>query len=124
MNQKRSRVSSNVLEEKAVTCTESRAHRHIVQELQKETLAINQRNKLLEAENRLLISELKILDDNVEQGLLKQEAALDAGDSSSVLPLDLQKKHEVKCDLNLIILDIMHRRVNLNNSGNDLRMER
>ncbi|KAF8554711.1 hypothetical protein OG21DRAFT_1496815, partial [Imleria badia] len=72
--------------------------KHIVQELQKETLTITQRNKLLEAENRLLISEtdqlrqeLKILEDNVEQGLFKQEAALDAGEHSSV---DLQMKHE------------------------------
>jgi len=71
--------------------------KHIVQELQKEALTITQRNKLLEAENRLLISEtdqlrqeLKILEDNVEQSLLGQEAALDAGNHSSVLPLDLQ----------------------------------
>ncbi|KAG6369677.1 hypothetical protein JVT61DRAFT_14176 [Boletus reticuloceps] len=75
--------------------------RHIVQELQMETLAITQRNKLLEAENRLLISEtdqlrqeLKILEDNVEQSLLSQEAALNAGDHPSALPPDLQTKYE------------------------------
>jgi hypothetical protein len=31
--------------------------RHIVQELQKENLGITQRNKLLESENKLLLSE-------------------------------------------------------------------
>ncbi|KAF8135507.1 hypothetical protein EV363DRAFT_797597 [Boletus edulis] len=75
--------------------------KHIVQELQKETLSITQRNKLLEAENILLISEtdqlrqeLKILEDNVEQSLSSQEAALDAGDHPSALPPDLQTKYE------------------------------
>ncbi|KAG1732188.1 uncharacterized protein EDB91DRAFT_1152086 [Suillus paluster] len=57
--------------------------KHIVQELQKETSAVTQRNKLLESENRLLMSEtdqlrqeLKILEENVEQSLLREEAAL------------------------------------------------
>ncbi|KAH0827787.1 hypothetical protein J3R83DRAFT_3405 [Lanmaoa asiatica] len=68
--------------------------KHIVQELQKETLTITQRNKLLESESRLLRQELKILEDNAEQDLLKQEADIDAGDHSSALSLDLQTKYE------------------------------
>lgn len=43
--------------------------------------------------------ELKILEDSVEQSLLKQEAALDTGDHSSVLSSDLQTKYEVRCGL-------------------------
>ncbi|KAG0707304.1 hypothetical protein DFH29DRAFT_896773 [Suillus ampliporus] len=57
--------------------------KHIIQELQKETSTVTQRNKLLESENRLLMSEtdqlrqeLKILEENVEQSLLREEAAL------------------------------------------------
>ncbi|KIJ61359.1 hypothetical protein HYDPIDRAFT_31443 [Hydnomerulius pinastri MD-312] len=75
--------------------------KHIVQELQKETVAAAQRNRLLESENRLLISEtdqlrqeLKILEENVEQSLLRQEAALDAGDDHSSAPSDVQAKFE------------------------------
>ncbi|KAF8844266.1 hypothetical protein BDN67DRAFT_963002 [Paxillus ammoniavirescens] len=76
--------------------------KHIVQELQKEILTVTQRNKLLESENRLLISEtdqlrqeLKILEENVEQSLLRQEAALDSGaDHSPAASPDFQAKHE------------------------------
>ncbi|KAG2150614.1 hypothetical protein DEU56DRAFT_780997 [Suillus clintonianus] len=57
--------------------------KHIVQDLQKETSAVTQRNKLLESENRLLMSEtdqlrqeLKLLEENIEQTLLREEAAL------------------------------------------------
>ncbi|KAG2355679.1 hypothetical protein BDR07DRAFT_507601 [Suillus spraguei] len=57
--------------------------KHIVQDLQQETSAVTQRNKLLESENRLLMSEtdqlrqeLKLLEENIEQSLLREEAAL------------------------------------------------
>ncbi|KAG9316529.1 hypothetical protein JVU11DRAFT_2579 [Chiua virens] len=75
---------------------ENKGLKHIVQELQKETLTLSQRNKLLETENRLLMSETDQLRQayNVEQSLLKQEASLDADDHSSALPLDLQTKYE------------------------------
>ncbi|KIK85026.1 hypothetical protein PAXRUDRAFT_35431 [Paxillus rubicundulus Ve08.2h10] len=76
--------------------------KHIVQELQKEILTVAQRNKLLESENRLLISEtdqlrqeLKILEENVEQSLLRQEAALDTGgEHSPTASPDFQAKYE------------------------------
>ncbi|KAF9218496.1 hypothetical protein BS17DRAFT_791294 [Gyrodon lividus] len=91
--------------------------KYIIQELQMETLAATQRNKLLESENRLLISEtdqlrqvrscrvpppsntfsqeLRILEENAEQSLLGQEAALDAGaNPSPAAPSDLQPKYE------------------------------
>lgn len=81
--------------------------RHIVQELQKDNQAAAQRNKLLESENRLLVSEtdqlrqvlvylfhinllwfnsissqeLQLLEDNVEQSLLRQEEALNLNDN-------------------------------------------
>ncbi|KAG2145954.1 uncharacterized protein EDB93DRAFT_1150216 [Suillus bovinus] len=58
--------------------------KHIIQDLQQETSAVTQRNKLLESENRLLMSEtdqlrqeLKLLEENIEQGLLREEAALE-----------------------------------------------
>ncbi|KAG1895564.1 uncharacterized protein F5891DRAFT_1058064 [Suillus fuscotomentosus] len=57
--------------------------KHIIQDLQQETSAVTQRNKLLESENRLLMSEtdqlrqeLKLLEENIEQSLLREEAAL------------------------------------------------
>ncbi|KAI6046219.1 hypothetical protein EDC04DRAFT_2632497 [Pisolithus marmoratus] len=79
---------------------EIRGLKHIVQELQKEIVTVTQRNKLLESENRLLISEtdqlrqeLKILEENVEQTLLCQEAALDS-EGRSGTSRDLQNRHE------------------------------
>ncbi|KAG8213853.1 hypothetical protein J3R82DRAFT_10597 [Butyriboletus roseoflavus] len=72
--------------------------KHIVQELQMEILAVTQRNKSLEAENKRRISDIdqlqQELEDNVEQNLLKQEAAFDAGNHSSILSFDLQTKYE------------------------------
>lgn len=73
MKQKRSWALSTIFEYR-LSCVLKKVLRHIVQELQKETLAVTQRNKLL-------------------------EAALDAGDHSSVLSFDLQTKHEVSCGL-------------------------
>ncbi|KAH7888798.1 hypothetical protein F5I97DRAFT_1855623 [Phlebopus sp. FC_14] len=77
---------------------EMKGLKHIVQELQKEILVVTQRNKVLESENRLLISEtdqlreeLKILEDNVKH---KQEAELGLKvDSSTLLP-DTRAKYE------------------------------
>lgn len=74
--------------------------RHIVQELQKEIMTVTQRNKLLESENRLLMSEtdqlrreMKILEENVERTLLCQEAALDS-EGQSGIPRDVQTRYE------------------------------
>lgn len=64
--------------------------KHIVQDLQKENSVLSQRSKLLESENRLLMSEtdqlrqeLKALEENIEQSLLREEEALDFSHSSS-----------------------------------------
>lgn len=69
--------------------------KHIVQELQKEIATVTQRNKLLESENRLLMSEtdqlrqeLKVLEENVEQSLSAQEAVLDSANSSANVECD------------------------------------
>ncbi|KAH7927113.1 hypothetical protein BV22DRAFT_1061490 [Leucogyrophana mollusca] len=66
----------------------------IVQEMQKENLTTGQRNKLLESENRLLLSEteqlrqeLRILEENVEQSLLREEESLAMGTNSSSGPV-------------------------------------
>lgn len=74
--------------------------KHIVQELQKEIVTVTQRSKLLESENRLLISEtdqlrreLKILEENVERTILNQEAALDSESQSGISP-DPQTQYE------------------------------
>ncbi|KAI8993927.1 hypothetical protein BD414DRAFT_457184 [Trametes punicea] len=63
--------------------------KHIVQELQKENAASEQRCKVLEAENRLLLSEteqlredLKALEEDVERSLAREEAML-AGETGS-----------------------------------------
>ncbi|KAI0759824.1 hypothetical protein BD413DRAFT_487303 [Trametes elegans] len=57
--------------------------KHIVQELQKENAAAAQRSKVLEAENKLLLSEteqlredMKALEEDVEKSLAREEAAL------------------------------------------------
>ncbi|KDQ57549.1 hypothetical protein JAAARDRAFT_267809 [Jaapia argillacea MUCL 33604] len=62
--------------------------KHIVQELQKDNLAIVQQNKVLTAENKLLLSEteklreeIRSLEDNFEQSLLREERELNLGDS-------------------------------------------
>lgn len=106
--------------------------RHIVQELQKENSASAHRCKVLEAENKLLLSEtaqlrdvrrlvvptywlmlklswqdLKVLEDDVEQSLLREEAMLSNEPSAPSTPSpedahalqqrykDLKAKHEV-----------------------------
>ncbi|KAJ7072430.1 hypothetical protein C8F01DRAFT_1076444 [Mycena amicta] len=68
--------------------------KHIVQELQKENLAVTQRTKLLESENQLLASEteqlrqeVQILEENLDNSLTKEENAqndVPAGDSASL----------------------------------------
>ncbi|KAH9937733.1 hypothetical protein B0H21DRAFT_758089 [Amylocystis lapponica] len=57
--------------------------KHIVQELQKENSAAAQRAKVLESENKLLLTEveqlredLKVLEENVEQSIMREELAL------------------------------------------------
>ncbi|KAJ7262294.1 hypothetical protein B0H12DRAFT_1321913 [Mycena haematopus] len=68
--------------------------KHIVQELQKESLAATQRTKLLESENQLLLSEaeqlrqeVQILEENLDNSLIHEENALDdapPGDATSL----------------------------------------
>ncbi|THH28649.1 hypothetical protein EUX98_g5533 [Antrodiella citrinella] len=67
----------------SATREEIKGLKHIVQELQKENTVIVQRSKVLESENKLLLSEtdqlredMKALEDNVEQSLLREEKAL------------------------------------------------
>ncbi|KAF7965387.1 hypothetical protein HWV62_44085, partial [Athelia sp. TMB] len=67
--------------------------KHIVQTLQMESQTASQRNKLLESENRMLLTEtdqlrqeLKLLEDNVEQSLLREEEALNAEDARASSP--------------------------------------
>ncbi|KII92295.1 hypothetical protein PLICRDRAFT_172397 [Plicaturopsis crispa FD-325 SS-3] len=64
--------------------------KHIVQDLQKENTACTQRIKILESENRLLVSEtdqlrqeLKVLEDNIDQSILREENALANGFADS-----------------------------------------
>lgn len=81
-----------------------------MQDLQKENLAATQRNKLLESENSLLLSEteqlrqvclldqfiyttltwsqeVKILEDNIDQSLLREEQALTFEDDINSTPV-------------------------------------
>ncbi|KAH9911458.1 uncharacterized protein B0H18DRAFT_1062562 [Fomitopsis serialis] len=65
--------------------------KHIVQELQKENSAAAQRNKVLESENKLLLTEteqlrqdLKVLEESVEQSIMREEQALASGTDASV----------------------------------------
>lgn len=58
-----------------------------------ESQTASQRNKLLESENRMLLSEtdqlrqeLKLLEDNMEQSLLREEEALNAEDARAFSP--------------------------------------
>ncbi|THV07103.1 hypothetical protein K435DRAFT_960070 [Dendrothele bispora CBS 962.96] len=57
--------------------------KHLLQELQKESTVQSQRNKVLESENALLISEMgqlrqevKILEDNLDQSIMREEENL------------------------------------------------
>lgn len=87
--------------------------RLIVQNLQQDNHTSTQKIKSLEAENQLLVTEteklrdeLKVLEDNFEQTILREEAALNeaaagaSGDELEALRLSLKEaknKHEV-CD--------------------------
>ncbi|KAF8444512.1 hypothetical protein L210DRAFT_3642781 [Boletus edulis BED1] len=66
--------------------------KHIVQELQKETLSITQRNKLLEAENILLISETDQLRQELEQEVERLKEKLSRSKKSCTDPADLQRR--------------------------------
>ncbi|KAL7281479.1 hypothetical protein ACG7TL_004794 [Trametes sanguinea] len=74
----------------AVAREEITGLKHIVQELQKENAAAEQRCKVLEAENKLLLSEteqlredLKVLEEDVERSLAREEAMLTGEAESS-----------------------------------------
>ncbi|EGN99907.1 hypothetical protein SERLA73DRAFT_72683 [Serpula lacrymans var. lacrymans S7.3] len=103
----------------AATREEITGLKHIVQELQKENVAAAQRNRVLEAENKLLLSELseteqlrqelKQLEEHVEQSLLHEEAILEAGsarspglESSDMVSLQMAfKEQKVKYELEI-----------------------
>ncbi|KAF7321415.1 hypothetical protein MKEN_00662000 [Mycena kentingensis (nom. inval.)] len=81
----------------------------IVQELQKENLAATQRTKLVESENQMLLTEteqlrqeVQILEENLDNSLLKEEEAHDdtPGDSSSLQRLlkDQKAKFEMETE--------------------------
>ncbi|KAI0663349.1 hypothetical protein C8Q70DRAFT_1042120 [Cubamyces menziesii] len=74
----------------AVARDEIKGLKHIVQELQKENAASEQRCKALEAENKILLSEteqlredLKALEEDVERSLAREEAMLSGEAESS-----------------------------------------
>lgn len=83
--------------------------KHIIQELQKENVATVQLNRVLESENKLLLTEteqlreeMKTLEDNVEKSLLRQEQeleqeALSSGDTASLSRAmkEMKAKHEM-----------------------------
>ncbi|CAL1706972.1 unnamed protein product [Somion occarium] len=75
--------------------------KHIVQELQKENSAIVKRSQALESENRLLSTEIeqlredmKTLEDNVEQSLLREESMLNDSMALSDVPGDAAAMHQ------------------------------
>ncbi|KAJ6475245.1 hypothetical protein C8R47DRAFT_1142759 [Mycena vitilis] len=80
--------------------------KHIVQELQKESLAATQRTKLLESENQLLLSEaeqlrqeVQILEENLDNSLTREENALDDGPPGDTASLQrLMKDQKVKLE--------------------------
>ncbi|KAF7361997.1 CAP-Gly domain-containing linker protein 2 [Mycena venus] len=83
--------------------------KHIVQELQKESLAATQRTKLLESENQLLLSEaeqlrqeVQILEENLDNSLTREENALDEAPSGDAASLQrLMKDQKVKFEMEL-----------------------
>ncbi|TFY51229.1 hypothetical protein EVJ58_g10676 [Rhodofomes roseus] len=84
--------------------------KHIVQELQKEISAAAQRNKVLESENKLLLTEteqlrqdLKVLEESVEQSIMREEQALISGidvstASGSTDVAALQRKYDAELE--------------------------
>ncbi|KAF7376043.1 hypothetical protein MSAN_00019100 [Mycena sanguinolenta] len=83
--------------------------KHIVQELQKESLAATQRTKLLESENQLLRSEaeqlrqeVQILEENLDNSLTREENALEDAPSGDAADLQrLMKDQKVKFEMEL-----------------------
>ncbi|KAJ7497179.1 hypothetical protein FB451DRAFT_1075615 [Mycena latifolia] len=80
--------------------------KHIVQELQQESLAAAQRTKLLESENQLLLSEaeqlrqeVQILEENLDHSLTREENALeDAAPSDAASLQRIMKDQKVKLE--------------------------
>ncbi|KAJ7045398.1 hypothetical protein C8F04DRAFT_1388040 [Mycena alexandri] len=80
--------------------------KHIVQELQKESLAATQRTKLLESENQLLLSEaeqlrqeVQILEENLDNSLVHETKALEEGppgDAASLQRLKIKLEAETE----------------------------
>lgn len=83
-------------------------HRHIVSEQQKELASLAQANKVLESENRLLLSEteqlreeMRALEESVERSIAREEAALASpalSDDNNALAQqvkDMRVRHEV-----------------------------
>ncbi|KAJ6593784.1 hypothetical protein B0H19DRAFT_916405 [Mycena capillaripes] len=83
--------------------------KHIVQELQKESLAAAQRTKVLESENQLLLSEaeqlrqeVQILEENLDNSLTREENALDEGPPGDAASLQrLMKDQKAKFEMEL-----------------------
>ncbi|KZV63167.1 hypothetical protein PENSPDRAFT_221273 [Peniophora sp. CONT] len=84
--------------------------KHIVSEQQKELAGLAQANKVLESENRLLLSEteqlreeMRALEDSVERSIAREEAALASpapGDDSALAQQvkDMRVRHEAELD--------------------------
>ncbi|KAJ7096443.1 hypothetical protein C8R44DRAFT_813037 [Mycena epipterygia] len=83
--------------------------KHIVQELQKESLAAIQRTKLLESENQLLLSEteqlrqeVQILEENLDHSLTREENALEEGPPGDTTSLQrIMKDQKVKFEMEI-----------------------
>ncbi|KAJ6586802.1 hypothetical protein DFH09DRAFT_1141573 [Mycena vulgaris] len=83
--------------------------KHIVQELQQESLAATQRTKLLESENQLLLSEaeqlrqeVQILEENLDHSLTREENALEdavPGDAASLQRIMKDQKVKLEAEI-------------------------
>ncbi|KAJ7733766.1 hypothetical protein DFH07DRAFT_928669 [Mycena maculata] len=93
----------------SVAREEIKGLKHIVQELQQESLAAAQRTKVLESENQLLLSEaeqlrqeVQILEENLDNSLTREENALDEGPPGDTASLQrLMKDQKVKLEMEI-----------------------
>ncbi|KAJ6557190.1 hypothetical protein B0H10DRAFT_2121012 [Mycena sp. CBHHK59/15] len=93
----------------SVAKEEIKGLKHIVQELQKESLAATQRTKMLESENQLLLSEaeqlrqeVQILEENLDNSLTREEDALDETTPADVASLQRKlKEQKVKLEMEI-----------------------
>ncbi|KAI0054971.1 hypothetical protein BV25DRAFT_1816286 [Artomyces pyxidatus] len=105
--------SSSSRHESSAVREEIAGLKHIIQELQKENNAAAQQYKLLESENKLLLSEteqlredMKLLEDSVENSIMREEQSLNEaaagpnGDSTTLQRAmkEMRLKHEMELE--------------------------